>query len=370
MSAPLERAIEQSWPQQTWGVHRVLVAISGGADSVALLRALLNLAGSPLRLSAAHFNHGWRGAESDGDEQFVAELCSRHGVDLHVGRGHTTDSNLVKSEENARAQRYQFLIGTAYQVGARYVCTAHTASDRIETMLHNLFRGTGLAGVCAPSSSRTLHDELLLVRPLLAVYREDVLAYLSQLGQKFRTDSSNFDESFKRNYIRHNLLPQIREVYGEQVDHRLAAFAKIAEEAVESQREAALQYQTAVDRMSALHFSSTVVANAVKQIAIPNLAQLQSSWPVVHQALIVAWHARGWSLQAMSREHWQVIRRAWESKSGIDPTQVAVVAQLPNHLELCRMGSWILIREVGIKKTRSPGHENNKDDDCSQRAPR
>ncbi len=389
MNAPLETAIAQLWPLNQWRSERVLVAVSGGADSVALLRALRALTDSPQRLVVAHFNHGWRGTASDGDESFVSELGAELGVEVQVGRAAASVSTLAtnldptsvrKSEERARDARYQFLIEAAYRFGARYVCTAHTASDRIETLLHNLFRGTGLAGVCTPSFSRPLHDELLLVRPLLGTYRDDLLDYLSGLGQTYRTDASNQDQSYKRNFIRQNLLPLIREAYGDQVDQRIASFSTIAEEAVTWQRAAAHAYLEQVERLLAKALQTGKVQvesprsldcagdqreahqhqqNARHWLAIPVHEEFPTSWPVVQQALTLAWAAHAWPLQSMTRAHWQSIRKLWQT----DPTRCANHAecgagarvgdrplelslQLPHHLEVRRTGTWMIVRSL------------------------
>ncbi|MCA9134724.1 MAG: tRNA lysidine(34) synthetase TilS, partial [Planctomycetales bacterium] len=220
----LEIELAAAWPVYRWGRTRQLVAVSGGADSVALLRALLRLAPDPSLIDAAHFNHGWRGDESDGDEYFVRELCQLLGVRLFVERASETLSEAVahgRSEAEARNLRYDFLARTAYRSGARYVLTAHTASDRVETLLHNLFRGSGLGGVATLGLVRPLDQQLVLARPLISCSREQVLDHLSQLGQPCRQDASNDNLAFRRNYIRHQLLPLLREQYGPQLDARL-----------------------------------------------------------------------------------------------------------------------------------------------------
>lgn len=396
MNAPLETAIEQLWPLDQWRSARVLVAVSGGADSVALLRALVALTDNPQQLLVAHFNHGWRGAASDGDERFVSELGDELGVEVQVGRAlvaaeatatAATDldpARVRKSEERARDARYQFLIEAAYRFGARYVCTAHTASDRVETLLHNLFRGTGLAGVCTPRFSRPLHDELLLVRPLLGTYRDEVLDYLSGLGQSYRTDASNQDQSYKRNWIRQSLLPLIRETYGDQVDQRLAHFSTLAEETVAWQRTAAHSYLEQVEGLlaEALRTGNLQVElsqiesprkldraseqhepqqqhqmNARPWLAIPVREQFPTSWPVVQQALTLAWAAHAWPLQAMTRAHWQSIRKLWQTDptccddhaecgagAGITPLELSL--QLPHRIEVRRTGTWMIARSL------------------------
>ena len=154
---PFETRLAASWPPEDWKEITVLVAVSGGGDSVALLRGLaaLKLPGEG-RLIVAHVNHKLRGADSEADQAFVQELCRQLGlaceiatatVDLSAGRGQGT-------EATARRGRYAVLDGTAGRVGARFVVTAHTADDQAETILHRMLRGTGIRGLSGMSRSR------------------------------------------------------------------------------------------------------------------------------------------------------------------------------------------------------------------------
>ena len=163
----------------------LVCAVSGGADSVALLHCLWTLSEEAgFSLSAAHFNHCLRGEESDGDEAFVRYLCKQWGVPLAVGRGDAAKRARETGEsleEAARALRHGFL---SAQPGL--IATAHNADDQVETVLINLLRGTGLRGLCgmAPQSGR-------IVRPLLTVTRAEILVYLQENGLSWREDSSN-----------------------------------------------------------------------------------------------------------------------------------------------------------------------------------
>ncbi len=365
MQSP-EKAIEEKWPRERWRGTRLLVAVSGGADSVALLHAMVRLAATqPDRLEgqiqAAHFNHGWRGAESDADETFVVELCQRLNVPLIVGRNeHPVSRNEhrtvtawaaqqlpvtpersvpAKTEEGARNQRYAFLTQTAYQCGARYVLTAHTANDRVETLLHNLFRGTGLSGVVGPSLTRSFGPELVLVRPLLGCWREQVEAYLQALEQGFRVDSSNADVKFQRNYLRQALLPELRERFGAQIDERLLAFSELAEESVGALRELSADYLRRIELMrDALASSGGLRERDVRsELWLPTLAKLPCPWPVVHQGLVSVWQERAWPLQAMSREQWKKLRELMNGQAGMEH------ANLPGELVARRLGEWVVI---------------------------
>lgn len=178
---------------------RLLCALSGGADSVAMTHCVMRLALSMgLEVRAAHFNHHLRGAESDRDEQFVRNLCVQWGLPLVVGGG-TVQPEGNGMEDAARQLRYAFLRQTAE--GAR-ILTAHTMDDQAETVLLQLIRGTGLKGLggIAPQNGE-------LLRPLLEVRRTDVLDYLAAYGLSHVEDSSNAEDAYRRNRLRHQLLP-------------------------------------------------------------------------------------------------------------------------------------------------------------------
>ncbi len=229
-----ERKLAEAWPPAGWNDVIVLAAVSGGADSVALVRALQSLAGEPARLVAGHFNHALRGEQSEADQAFVEDLCQRLGVRCLVGRSPCPLPNgqaAASSESTLRAERYAFLQQTAEQVGARCIATAHTRDDQAETVLHHVLRGTGLAGLAGIRRRRSLSEAVTLVRPMLTVRRGDVLEYLSALGQPFRQDATNAERRYTRNRLRHDLLPQLERDYGPGVADALVRLAAVAGEA-------------------------------------------------------------------------------------------------------------------------------------------
>lgn len=186
---------------------KVLVALSGGADSVALL-CVLHRAG--YSLEAAHCNFHLRGEESDRDERFVRGLCQRLGVCLHTVDFDTAGyaaTHHVSIEMAARALRYDWFEQLRQEVGAEVVAVAHHQDDSVETLLLNLIRGTGIAGLLGirPRNGR-------IVRPLLCVSREEILHYLQAIGQDYVTDSTNLEDEFTRNKIRLHLLPLMQTV--------------------------------------------------------------------------------------------------------------------------------------------------------------
>ncbi|MBP5361056.1 MAG: tRNA lysidine(34) synthetase TilS [Bacteroidaceae bacterium] len=209
----------------------VLVALSGGADSVALLRALLELG---YRCEAAHCNFHLRGQESDRDEAFVCDLCQRLGVKLHTADFHTADyarKRGISIEMAAREQRYAFFRQLVADNHYAAVAVAHHRDDNAETVLLNIIRGTGLQGLTGmPYRNNDI------VRPLLDTGRQDIADYLHRLGQDYVTDSTNLTPDVKRNAVRLKLMPLLRELNPAITDTLLqnAAIARDAQQFIAS----------------------------------------------------------------------------------------------------------------------------------------
>lgn len=186
---------------------RLLVALSGGADSVALLLMLLE---EKRDVVAAHCNFRLRGDDADGDEEFVRQLCFRRGVPLHVRRFQTEEvarQRGISIEMAARELRYAWFEELLAEEKCQYVCVAHHADDNIETFLLNLCRGTGVRGMQGMSPQQG-H----ILRPLLGKTHEELKAWLQQRGECWREDATNADTRFRRNKVRHELLPKMREL--------------------------------------------------------------------------------------------------------------------------------------------------------------
>lgn len=190
--------------------HHLLVAVSGGPDSIALLSLLHRLADSwRLRLTVVHCNYGLRGAESDGDESFVATFCRKRDLPLVIHRPRLVKRRRRSSlQAVARDARYDFMKQLAHEVGADRIAVGHTANDQAETVLMWMLRGAGMAGLAGMPYAR----EDRIIRPLLAATREEVLAYLDREGLTYRRDSSNEKPLYHRNRIRKELLPVITQV--------------------------------------------------------------------------------------------------------------------------------------------------------------
>ncbi|MDO4583076.1 MAG: tRNA lysidine(34) synthetase TilS [Planctomycetia bacterium] len=227
----LEQQFSRQHPER-WFDFTLLLAVSGGADSVAMLRLFhhwYRKITPQTRLIIAHANHGLRGEESDADEQFVRNLGASLGLPVVCERLDLASFS-GGLEETARKARYAFLEKTALRVGARYIVTAHTQNDQVETILHRILRGTGLEGLAGMAPRRVLPSGLILLRPLLSTRREAILDYLQELQQPYRTDISNFSNDFTRNRIRQELLPLLQTSFNPQIEDALLRLRSIASE--------------------------------------------------------------------------------------------------------------------------------------------
>jgi len=209
----------------------VLVAVSGGADSVALAAALR--AAGRYDLHLGHVHHGLR-PDADGDADFVAELASRWRLPVGIAR---IDTPLLAArfgagiEEAARRGRYDALTDLARSAGAGAVAVAHHADDQVETVLHRIVRGTHLRGAAGMAPRRPLAEGIALVRPLLWARRDAVEAFCRDQHLTWRTDPTNAETDFTRNFIRHDLLPLLRERLNARVDEALLRLSAAAGEA-------------------------------------------------------------------------------------------------------------------------------------------
>jgi tRNA(Ile)-lysidine synthase len=209
---------------------RVAVAVSGGADSVALLDCLLKLANEQqLQLFVVHVNHMLRGAEADGDANFVAQLAERHNLPFTICRldvGCLAKTMTTSKQDAARILRYKALEEEAVNWGANKIALGHHADDQAETVLLHLLRGTGVEGLTGMQPVR----EHRYIRPLLAVTREEIEAYCGQNNLNYRTDRSNLEPIYLRNKIRLELMPLLQKEYNPALVLGLNRLANIARE--------------------------------------------------------------------------------------------------------------------------------------------
>ncbi len=208
---------------------RVGVAVSGGADSVALLRLLLRLRDDlGITLAVVHFNHALRGAESDGDAEFVAQLAQANGLEFITAREDVAAQAQRQSrnlEDMARQLRYAFFARVVADARATRIAVAHTADDQAETVLAHIIRGTGLTGLGG------IHPAAgAVVRPLLATRREQLREYLGAISQPWREDSTNRDTTRTRARIREQLLPLLARDFSPTVTDHLNELSRLARE--------------------------------------------------------------------------------------------------------------------------------------------
>jgi tRNA(Ile)-lysidine synthase len=214
--------------------QRVAAAVSGGADSVALVLWLHDFATRPAPaftfVGLIHVNHAMRGAESDADETFCRNLATRLALPIEVVAAPITVTGR-SPESAARDARYLAFDAAGARLGATVVCTAHTADDQAETVLLRLLRGAGLRGL---SGIRSANRQI--VRPLLECRRNHLRAALVQVGEHWREDASNSDVSIPRNMIRHELLPVIERVATQIAPGGIEAVARFAAYAAEDEQ--------------------------------------------------------------------------------------------------------------------------------------
>jgi len=191
------------------GQH-LLVAVSGGPDSIALLSLLTSLAPSwRLTLTVVHFNYGLRGSESDDDETFVSSFCHARNIRVIVRRPTLSKQRRASSLQLlARWARYEAMKSLAHELHADRIVTGHTANDQAETMLMWMLRGAGLTGLAGMPFVR----DQMIVRPLLRTTREEILEYLKHEGLPYRQDSSNLTGVYRRNRVRRDLLPVMEDI--------------------------------------------------------------------------------------------------------------------------------------------------------------
>jgi tRNA(Ile)-lysidine synthase len=231
----------------------VVVGVSGGADSVCLLHILAKWQKKlGIRLHVAHLNHQLRGIESEADAEYVSDLAGSLDIPVTIDKqdvvAYRTKRN-CSIEEAARELRYAFFARVAREVGARRIVIGHTRDDHVETILMHILRGTGTTGLCglalctpmaydsqgvswpaeALSTARGQRNNLLIIRPLLDITREETASYCQEHNLVPRVDSSNLSPSFFRNRLRLHLLPLLRQ-YNPSIDQALLRLADIAKE--------------------------------------------------------------------------------------------------------------------------------------------
>jgi len=292
-------ALAAGLPKHGFPSSATVVAVSGGADSVALLLGLCSLAereAASGRLLVAHARHDLRGAAAEEDATFVAQLAAGRGIECVVRDLQVRDPGTVRGEGiegRARRLRRAFFTDIARERGARCVVLAHTADDQAETILHRSLRGTGLAGLAGMTTARHLSDGVSILRPLLAVPRRMVREYLQACGQPWREDATNTDVRFARNFLRHEILPRCESgPYPAATTSlvRLGSQAAVVAGALRSAAEHLLETH------SHRHADGTTV------LQTRSLAGLDRH--LIAEIFVALWHREAWPQRDMTARHY------------------------------------------------------------------
>ena len=291
-SSPPTRSLQSVLPSNAFE-HGILAAVSGGADSVALLHLLARSLRAEGKLAVAHVNHGLRGADSDADATFVQSLAKEYGLRYLE---HRLTSEATLSENSARNLRYDFLTRQAECIGFRYLATAHTADDQTETVLHRILRGTGLAGLSGMAPSRIMSPAVTLLRPLVHVRRKTIIAYLESLSQTFRHDQTNFENQFTRNRIRNRLLPMLREEFNPHIDEAIYRLATLAAE-----------HESILSELLDGLLESALLEQLPERVVLDADSLSRCSLPVLREVLIRVWKRQNFPQREMDYDQWTTL---------------------------------------------------------------
>ncbi|MBA4311102.1 MAG: tRNA lysidine(34) synthetase TilS [Chlorobiaceae bacterium] len=192
--------------------EKIIVSVSGGIDSMTLLNLMLDLKNRmKLTIAIAHFNHQLRGNESNEDETFIRDYAKKRKIRCFIestDTNHISETEKLSIQETARNLRYNFLLNIRKSLGYQKIATAHNADDNAETILFNIFRGTGVHGM---TGIPVFRKDQNIIRPLLFASRDEITSYAAENNISFREDSSNSKKEYTRNFIRHEILPAIRQ---------------------------------------------------------------------------------------------------------------------------------------------------------------
>jgi tRNA(Ile)-lysidine synthase len=280
----------------------ILAAVSGGADSMALLHVLHSL---KFDLVVAHINHQLRGADADKDETFVVEQAKRLGLPVVTRRVAVVDfakRQKLSIETAARQLRMDALVTIAKEKNCVYIATAHHKDDNAETLIHRLLRGTGFRGLAGIRPARKSDSGITFVRPLLCVSRSQILSYLSELNVPWRHDHTNDDQAFTRNFIRHSLLPtfqnQSQDSLVKLIDHLACSCRRYVE-----------QLDTQVDQL----WPRIVRKQTAESIELDRNTFATAAFPLKPEIVRRALLAVGSGERDLTQQHYQRVLRFAEA---------------------------------------------------------
>ena len=352
-----------------------LVAVSGGPDSVALLDLLRTIAPSwNLRLVVCHLDHQLRQAESARDACFVAQLADTLGLTSEIGQCDIAEMarrEKIGLEEAGRKARYEFFEQVRLRYGASRTVLGHTADDQVETVLHHLLRGSGLRGMGGMAAVR----DTVLIRPLLEVWRSEILQYLDDRGISFRLDASNSDPAFVRNRIRLKLVPRIREEFGfgackaiqrlattamEDKEYLEAEASRLADRLLQSRPDGSI-----VCRVSELMRLPAALRRRVLMRAFQQCRPAWDSWEFAHIEQVLGLAEPGRSGKSLRLPQGIYIARQFDllvfsSQAAVPAGPFEYRLPIPGKL-VCAEGGWELSASSGsgIPSRQRPSRENS-----------
>lgn len=343
MKNPWQLKFLESWPAAEWQSERLLIAVSGGADSVALFRLILDAGFDPARTTVVTFDHQLRDDSKD-DVAFVKELAAKFNVQCIVGTASVKDlANQTGDgiETAARNARYDWLRATAKQIGARYVVTAHTANDQVETILHRVLRGTGIAGLSGMPRVRLLAPDVSLIRPLIEFERDELRDYLNSIAQTWREDPSNLSLDFTRNKLRLELLPLLEREYNSDVNQAILRLGNLAKNA-----------QSIVDLAVDQQFSKLVGLDHASQCATVRIDGFVLTDSLnefmISELCVRIWKEMTWPRQQMTMRHWQELAE-FICASISQGTKVAMSGpqqDFPDHVRAKKTAAGVLLQRL------------------------
>ena len=343
----LLEAISTHWPMERWRDYGVLVAVSGGADSVALLRALVHckrkISGTG-SLVVGHVDHRVR-ENSDEDAAWVMRLAETGRLECVIRRlGYPPETGAIDEndrraecraastpvvqprtdEASLRAERYRELLDIAREKGLRYIATAHHQDDQLETVLFRILRGTGLTGLQGIPRQRVV-DDVTIVRPLLSVRRAVILDALKELNQPFRNDLTNASNRYTRNFLRNELIPLIESRFPDW-DSSLGRLAHQAE-----------AWTCAVtDQMRKLRHAAVARTADGWKLDIDSLKTVNAF--ELQFLLQLLWDETGWPRSDMGQDQWHRLLAAIRD----EPPPAAFM--LPGAVRVTRNDAWLELR--------------------------
>lgn len=310
---------------------RILVGVSGGADSVALLRGLA-FANDGFELVAAHIDHRIRDDSAE-DAKWVCELSDRLGLSCRVETANIlarVAETQESVEEAARKARYETLVRIAQEEGCSAIAVAHTADDQVETVLHHLVRGTSVTGLrgmqwARPAAGQTSGDSVQLIRPMLEIRRSDLEEWLRLIEQDYRTDPMNADAALTRNRIRHELLPRLERDFNPQIRKALRTLAGHASEVSDLLGTLSAE----LVEQSLVQLSDDSIRIDCKTLAIqPPL--------LIRETLLGVWQRGGWPLKRMGHREWHKLSELVTQDNG-------GAVSLPERIEARRRGQLLVL---------------------------